>query len=154
MTGMEMAKRSPTSSSHLSQKDHQLHVENAVYNPDTDISMVNEKKLIAKIDLALIPWLSFLYLLSFLDRTSIGNAKVLFHGIVLLAVCLNHSWQLYNMEKDLHITDTQYLMTLTIFFFSYAVFEVCVYSGCLSVSYQPSRRPPMFFSNASDRPFG
>jgi hypothetical protein len=80
---VEMAKRSPTSS-HLSQKDHQLQVGNAVgnkllvpvYNPDTDISMVNEKKLIAKIDLALIPWLSFLYLLSFLDRTSIGNAKV------------------------------------------------------------------------------
>ena len=39
---------------------------------------IDEKKLIRRIDWALIPWLSFLYLLSFLDRSSIGNAKVLF----------------------------------------------------------------------------
>jgi hypothetical protein len=41
-----------------------------------DISLVDERKLVRKIDLYLIPWLSLLYLLSFLDRTSIGNAKV------------------------------------------------------------------------------
>jgi hypothetical protein len=29
------------------------------------------------------------------------------------------------MEQDLHITDNQYLLALTVFFFSYAVFEVC-----------------------------
>ncbi|THV02517.1 MFS general substrate transporter [Dendrothele bispora CBS 962.96] len=78
----------------------------ALYNAHVDVSGVDERKLIRKIDLALIPWLSFLYLLSFLDRTSIGNAK------------------LYHLEQDLHITDDQYLLALTIFFFSYAVFEV------------------------------
>jgi len=77
-----------------------------VYNADVDISGVDERKLIRKLDLRLIPWLSFLYLLSFLDRTSIGNAK------------------LYNLEQDLHMTDTQYLISLTVFFFSYAIFEV------------------------------
>ena len=41
-----------------------------------DVSQVDERKLVRKIDLSLIPWLSLLYLLSFLDRTSIGNAKV------------------------------------------------------------------------------
>ena len=41
-----------------------------------DASEVDERKLVRKIDLYLIPWLSLLYLLSFLDRTSIGNAKV------------------------------------------------------------------------------
>ena len=45
----------------------------AVYNEDVDTSGVDEKKLLRKMDLALIPWLSFLYLLSFLDRTSIGK---------------------------------------------------------------------------------
>jgi hypothetical protein len=45
---------------------------------DVDTSGINEKKLLRRIDLRLIPWLSFLYLLSFLDRTSIGNAKVRF----------------------------------------------------------------------------
>ena len=44
-----------------------------LYNADVDISGVDEKKLMRKIDIALIPWLSFLYLLSFLDRTSIGK---------------------------------------------------------------------------------
>lgn len=29
-----------------------------------------------KVDLYLIPWLSLLYLISFLDRTNIGNAKI------------------------------------------------------------------------------
>ncbi|KZS94670.1 MFS general substrate transporter [Sistotremastrum niveocremeum HHB9708] len=76
------------------------------FNPDLDVSDVDERKLLRKLDLALVPWLSFLYLLSFLDRTSIGNAK------------------LYGLEADLHITDTQYLLALTIFFFSYAIFEV------------------------------
>ena len=32
--------------------------------------------------------------------------------------------QLYNLEPDLHITDNQYNIALTIFFFSYAIFEV------------------------------
>jgi MFS family permease len=77
-----------------------------LYNAHVDISGVDEKKLMRKIDLALIPWLSLLYLLSFLDRTSIGNAK------------------LYHMEEDLGMSDNQYLISLTIFFFSYAIFEV------------------------------
>ncbi|KAJ8519847.1 hypothetical protein ONZ45_g3280 [Pleurotus djamor] len=78
----------------------------SLYNAHVDTSDVDERKLLRKIDLRLIPWLSLLYLLSFLDRTSIGNAK------------------LYHLEDDLHINDDQYLLTLTIFFFSYAVFEV------------------------------
>ena len=35
--------------------------------------------------------------------------------------------QLYGLEKSLHISDTQYNIALTIFFFSYAIFEVCVH---------------------------
>ncbi|KAK6967110.1 MFS domain-containing protein [Favolaschia claudopus] len=31
---------------------------------------------------------------------------------------------LYNLERDLHISDTQYLISLTVFFISYALFEV------------------------------
>ena len=47
-----------------------------VYNAHVDVSGVDEKKLLRKLDWWLVPWLSFLYLLSFLDRTSIGNARV------------------------------------------------------------------------------
>ncbi|KAK0214782.1 MFS general substrate transporter [Armillaria fumosa] len=73
-----------------------------LYNGHVDISGVDERKLLRKIDIALVPWLSFLYLLSFLDRTSIGK-------------------YLYNLEADLHITDSQYLLALTVFFFRYFV---------------------------------
>ncbi|KAI9440614.1 MFS general substrate transporter [Lactarius indigo] len=84
-----------------SQEDHVIALDAGV-----DVSQVDERKLVRKIDLHLIPWLSLLYLLSFLDRTSIGNAK------------------LYGLEKSLHLTDKQYLFALTIFFFPYALFEV------------------------------
>lgn len=47
-----------------------------IYNAHVDVSGIDEAKLVRKIDWRLLPWLSFLYLLSFLDRTSIGNARV------------------------------------------------------------------------------
>ncbi|KIK56348.1 hypothetical protein GYMLUDRAFT_174358 [Collybiopsis luxurians FD-317 M1] len=77
-----------------------------LYNEHIDVSGVDERKLMRKIDIALIPWLSLLYLLSFLDRTSIGNAK------------------LYSLEQDLNITDNQYLLALTVFFFRSSVLRV------------------------------
>jgi hypothetical protein len=46
------------------------------YRPDVDTSGVDERKLLRKVDIHVIPWLAFVYLLSFLDRGSIGNAKV------------------------------------------------------------------------------
>ena len=45
-------------------------------NGDNAIDGIDDKKLVRKIDLVLIPWLSLLYLIAFLDRSSIGNAKV------------------------------------------------------------------------------
>jgi len=49
-----------------------------------------EKKLLWKLDWRLIPWLSLLYLLSFLDRTNIGNAKIQGVSIPspLICICL------------------------------------------------------------------
>src|SRR5687767_12733805 len=49
--------------------------------------------------------LCFLYLLAFLDRTNIGNAKIA------------------GLSKDLGLDTPAYNATLTIFFVSYAVFE-------------------------------
>ncbi|EJF66980.1 MFS general substrate transporter [Dichomitus squalens LYAD-421 SS1] len=76
-----------------------------VYRPEVDTSAIDEKKLMRRIDWHVVPWLSVLYLLNFLDRGSIGNAK------------------LYHMTADLHITDKQYLIALTVFFFPYSLFE-------------------------------
>lgn len=46
----------------------------------------DEKRLLKKLDRTLIPFLSIIYLLSFLDRSNVGNAK------------------LAGLEKDLHMT--------------------------------------------------
>ncbi|KAK8180316.1 major facilitator superfamily domain-containing protein [Phyllosticta capitalensis] len=64
-----------------------------------------DRKLLWKLDLKLIPWLCFLYLISFLDRTNIGNAKI--DGLI----------------DDLNMTAGQYNASLSIFFVSYALFE-------------------------------
>ncbi|KPM46401.1 hypothetical protein AK830_g102 [Neonectria ditissima] len=79
--------------------------------PDPDVGKTEEerqaidKKLMRKVDIWLIPWLSLLYLLSFLDRTNIGNAR------------------LEGMEEHLGMVPGNYNLSLTIFFISYAVAE-------------------------------
>lgn len=67
---------------------------------------LDEKKILRKMDLRLIPMLALLYLLSFLDRGNIGNAKI------------------EGLAEDLNMTGGQYNWTLTVFFFTYAAFEV------------------------------
>jgi hypothetical protein len=62
---------------------------------DVDFSMVNEKATLRKMDIRLIPMLALLYLLSFLDRGNIGNAKI--QGLV----------------KDLDLKSNEYNLCLT-----------------------------------------
>lgn len=64
-----------------------------------------DRRLLWKLDLRLIPWLCLLYLISFLDRTNIGNAKI------------------QGLQTDLNMTDSEYNFSLTIFFISYSIFE-------------------------------
>ncbi|TVY13764.1 putative transporter protein, partial [Lachnellula arida] len=72
----------------------------------TNPTGLNEKSLVRKLDLRLLPPLTLLYLLSFLDRSNVGNAK------------------LVGLTKDLKITGNQYLLTLTIYFIGYVLFEI------------------------------
>ena len=53
--------------------------ETPIYRPDVDTSGIDERKLLRKIDWHVVPWLSVLYLLNFLDRGNIGNARVCVH---------------------------------------------------------------------------
>ncbi|KAK0728855.1 major facilitator superfamily domain-containing protein [Lasiosphaeria miniovina] len=66
------------------------------------------KRLMRKIDIHLIPFLALLYLLSFLDRTNIGNAR------------------LYELEKDIGLSSVklQYNDALAIFFPFYVAAEI------------------------------
>ncbi|KAI9808801.1 MAG: hypothetical protein M1825_003954 [Sarcosagium campestre] len=73
---------------------------------NVDFSSVDAKATLRKMDIRLIPMLALLYLLSFLDRGNIGNAKI--EGLI----------------DTLGMTDPQYNWCLTVFFFTYAAFEV------------------------------
>ncbi|KAL7274768.1 hypothetical protein RUND412_002322 [Rhizina undulata] len=67
---------------------------------------LDEKAILRKMDMRLIPMLAVLYLLSFMDRGNVGNAKI------------------EGMVEDLNMAEPQYNLTLTVFFFSYSFFEV------------------------------
>ncbi|KAL1843871.1 hypothetical protein VTJ49DRAFT_7222 [Mycothermus thermophilus] len=88
---------------------HESQVDNLPPDPDANLSPKEradiEKRLLWKLDWMLIPWLCFLYLLAFLDRTNIGNAKIA------------------GLGTDLNLSTAAYNATLTIFFVSYAIFE-------------------------------
>lgn len=79
------------------------------YDPDAGLTeeqkLIEDRKLMWKVDLALMPWLCLLYLVCFLDRTNIGNAKIA------------------HLTEDIPMTTHEYNLTLTIFFVSYALFE-------------------------------
>ncbi|KAI9761920.1 MAG: hypothetical protein M4579_000703 [Chaenotheca gracillima] len=77
------------------------------YSDDGESLKINEKALLRKLDMRLLPALTLLYLLSFLDRSNVGNAK------------------LEGLTKDLNMTGNQYLLTLTLYFVGYVIFEVC-----------------------------
>ncbi|GAB0137837.1 hypothetical protein EsDP_00006090 [Epichloe bromicola] len=83
---------------------------------------IDERKILWKMDIRLIPMLAILYLLSFLDRGNIGNAEV------------------EGLSKTLGILPGQYNWCLTLFFFTYAAFEVP--SNLLLKKLRPSRWLP------------
>lgn len=61
-------------------------------DPATNIETdpVEAKRILRKVDWRIIPLLQFLYMLTFLDRVNIGNAR------------------LWNMEKDLGMSGYEY----------------------------------------------
>ena len=65
-----------------------------------------ERKLVTKMDFRIIPVLSILYLLAFLDRTNIANAAI------------------FGLREDLGLKSTEYNTALTIFFVPYILFEI------------------------------
>ncbi|KAL2824930.1 major facilitator superfamily domain-containing protein [Aspergillus cavernicola] len=71
-----------------------------------DYDGINEKALLRKLDFKLLPPLTILYLLSFLDRSNVGNAR------------------LEGLTDDIGMTGNQYLTGLTLYFIGYVVFEV------------------------------
>ncbi|KAL3478592.1 major facilitator superfamily domain-containing protein [Aspergillus californicus] len=66
---------------------------------------VEEQQIVKKFDRRLVSFLALLYLLSFLDRSNIGNAKIA------------------GLTEDLHLSSSQYEWLLTAFYITYILFE-------------------------------
>ena len=75
-------------------------------SPLEPIDRAAEKRVIRKCDLYIIPMLSLLYSLAFIDRINIGNAR------------------LQGLEKDLKMKGHDYNVALFVFFIPYILFEV------------------------------
>ncbi|KAI0409478.1 major facilitator superfamily domain-containing protein [Xylaria palmicola] len=110
---------------HRTRQDVIGHIDAMAMAPETSyesFAHLDEKKILRKMDLRLIPMLALLYLLSFLDRGNIGNAKI------------------EGLQEDLKMSNDQYNLSLTVFYFGYAAFEVP--SNLLLKRLRPSRWLP------------
>ncbi|KAF1802634.1 major facilitator superfamily domain-containing protein [Mucor lusitanicus] len=77
-------------------------LENLSYKEDSRLNKI----LVKKLDRRLLPLLCILYLLSYIDRSNIGNAK------------------LGGLEEDLNMSKSEYQWSLSIFYFSYVIFDL------------------------------
>lgn len=72
------------------------------------IDTETEKRLRRAFDYQVLPFGVLIYILAFIDRTNMGNARVL------------------GMEEDADLQGIRFNLTLTGFYISYIVFEMCV----------------------------
>jgi hypothetical protein len=64
------------------------------------------RRILKKVDFRLVPLLSILYLVAFIDRSNIGNAKIA------------------GLDVTINLEGLRYNTAVTMFFISYALFEV------------------------------
>ncbi|KAI4907182.1 hypothetical protein J4E90_009684 [Alternaria incomplexa] len=72
-----------------------------------DIDPITEAKLLRKLDIRIVPMICWIYLMNFMDRVNIGNAR------------------LYKMEEDLGMdpNSNQFQIAVSILFVTYVIFE-------------------------------
>uniref|UniRef100_A0A8H7Y4K6 Major facilitator superfamily (MFS) profile domain-containing protein n=2 Tax=Psilocybe cubensis TaxID=181762 RepID=A0A8H7Y4K6_PSICU len=70
------------------------------------IDVQAERRAVRKLDLTVLPIVTMFYLLSFLDRANIGNARVA------------------GLQKSLHLTDKQYQIAVTVLYVPYIAAEL------------------------------
>ncbi|KAH7383873.1 major facilitator superfamily domain-containing protein [Pyrenochaeta sp. MPI-SDFR-AT-0127] len=92
-------------------------VENAGSSPVVDAE--TEKRLLRKLDIRIISMICWIYLMNFMDRVNIGNAR------------------LYGLEEDLNMVDDQFQIAVSILFVTYVIFETP--SNMIIKRMQPAR---------------
>ncbi|KAI0057283.1 MFS general substrate transporter [Artomyces pyxidatus] len=93
----------PSSANLPSLRDEKSHID---VEGSQDIDQKAVRSALLKMDIVVIPIVGMYYLLSFLDRSNIGNAKIA------------------GLQKDLKMTNTQYSTALTITYVPYILMEI------------------------------
>lgn len=112
----------------------EINSENIEYKPSNDILAnangsketvddPDDKKLLRKLDLHLIPGMTLLYLLNYLDRSNIGHAK------------------LNGLTTSLNLSSIQYNTCLSVVYVTYVAFEIP--SNLMLKNLRPSRWIPL-----------
>ncbi|EWG53890.1 hypothetical protein FVEG_12224 [Fusarium verticillioides 7600] len=83
------------------------------------VSEQTEKRILRKLDRRIIPCVCWIYLMNFMDRVSIGNAR------------------LYGLEEELGLTRDQFQICVSILFVTYCLFETP--SNLIIKKLQPAR---------------
>ncbi|GJN69997.1 MFS transporter [Purpureocillium lilacinum] len=86
-------------------ENHQIEGDSAVAASQYVIDPAIEKRVVRKLDMRVVPMVMALYLLAFLDRSNVGNARIA------------------GMDKDLDLVGDRYDWLLTIFYIPYIIFE-------------------------------
>ncbi|KAL4886178.1 major facilitator superfamily domain-containing protein [Aspergillus karnatakaensis] len=114
-----MTTKPDTTSSLTDIPSKELEQQTVTAEHDIYIDPVAEKALLRKLDMWIVPPVILLYLLSFLDRVNIGNAR------------------LYGMEDDLGLEGDQYQIAVSILFVTYILSELP--SNLVIKKFTPSR---------------
>ncbi len=90
----------------LEKSDRDGHHKEALPQTHNDhVDPAAEKPLVRKMDFRIVPLVTALYILAFLDRSNIGNARIA------------------GMTQDLDLCGNRYNWLLTIFYITYIIFE-------------------------------
>ncbi|KAJ3548511.1 hypothetical protein NM208_g979 [Fusarium decemcellulare] len=95
-------KETKVADNELSLEDAEIVATLQSYVPGTE----EEKRLVRKADMVLLPLLWWMYILAYLDRGNIANANAA------------------GMSEDLGLSDNQYSLLVSLFFVAYVLFEV------------------------------
>ncbi|KAJ4302852.1 hypothetical protein N0V90_001743 [Kalmusia sp. IMI 367209] len=79
---------------------------NSTWSDPADIPADVEKRITRKLDRRLMPWLFGLWLLAFIDRSNIGNARI------------------DGMTEDLHLDSNKFNIALAVFYVPYILWDV------------------------------
>lgn len=90
------------------EKKSEVHLEkfNSTWEDQTAISPELEKRITRKFDKHIVPWLFGLWLLAFIDRSNIGNARI------------------DGLEEDLDLDADKFNIALAIFYVPYILYDV------------------------------